>query len=287
MVPIPTIPLENAAQKAHSKKRKADLLDMLIIEDNAEMRAYITQCIETEQYNILEAANGEEGINLALENIPDIIISDIMMPKKDGFEVTQTLRQNIKTSHIPIVLLTAKTALESKLEGLKKGADAYLSKPFSPEELAIRVNKLIELRLLLQNRYHSGDLTPIKDEKVKQSVLVEDEFYSSVMDYIHENLDAKELNGEIIGKSFGMSRMQLHRKIKALTRQPVSDIIRNERLKKAIQLLQEQQLNVSEVAYQTGFNSPSHFSRIFKAKYGKSPSEYKTKFSNSKRKPIV
>jgi signal transduction histidine kinase/CheY-like chemotaxis protein len=132
-------------------------LDLLIIEDNAEMRSYIASCLDAAKYNIIEASNGEEGIEKALEIIPDLIISDVMMPKKDGFEVIETIRNNIATSHIPLVLLTAKTALESRLKGFERGADAYLTKPFSPKELALRINKLIEVRQALQLRYRNNE----------------------------------------------------------------------------------------------------------------------------------
>ena len=121
------------------------------------MREYIRHCIDTTKYNITEAENGEEGIQKALALIPDLIISDVMMPKKDGFEVIKAIRSNIITSHIPLILLTAKASLESRLKGIERGADAYLTKPFSPQELVLRIQKLIEMRRLLQQRYQNGD----------------------------------------------------------------------------------------------------------------------------------
>lgn len=261
---------------ASSKPEKGERLELLIIEDNAEMRTYIKQCLDISKYRISEAADGAEGIKKAIANIPDLIISDVMMPRKDGFEVTQTLRETINTSHIPIILLTAKASLASRLEGLKRGADAYLSKPFSPEELTIRVNKLIELRHLLRARYASNNLESTTSTKADDPFTKEDEFFLSVKAIIHNNLTEAQLNGELIGKELNMSRMQLHRKMKALTTTPVSEMIRNIRLNKAVELLKAQNLNISQVAYETGFNSPSHFSRIFKSKYGVSPSEFKS-----------
>ena len=135
-----------------------DKLDLLLIEDNVEMRAYIRSCIDTSRYNILEASDGEDGIQKALALVPDLIVSDVMMPKKNGFEVTETIRGAINTSHIPLILLTAKASLKNRLDGWKRGADAYLTKPFSPEELTLRIDKLIEVRQILQKRYASGEV---------------------------------------------------------------------------------------------------------------------------------
>ncbi len=248
----------------------SERLRILIIEDNQDMRDYIRSCINEEVYDILEAGDGEIGIERAIATIPDLIVSDVMMPKKDGFEVTQTIRTTLSTSHIPIVLLTAKASLESRLEGLKRGADAYLNKPFSPEELIIRISKLIELRQLLQLRY-TNQLSE-SNQKVEEQFASEDAFFQELRAYILENITGT-LNGDIIGKEFGMSRMQLHRKIKALTNQSTSVLVKNIRLEKGLQLLKEKDLNISEIAYETGFSSPNYFSKIFKEKFGKAPSE--------------
>jgi len=247
-------------------------LDLLIIEDNEEMRAYIASCLDASKYNILEASDGEEGIEKALEIIPDLIISDVMMPKKDGFEVIETIRNNIATSHIPLVLLTAKTALESRLKGFERGADAYLTKPFSPKELVLRIDKLIEIRQSLQLRYQQNNH---KTDSKNATFTKEDQFITDLKNYILENIDNLELNGDSISQHFGMSRTSLYRKLKALTNQSISAFIRSQRLLKAIKLLEKGNLNISEIAYDTGFSSPSHFSRAFKKEYGKSPSESK------------
>lgn len=264
LAPLPSVILPTPNETAEER------LEILIIEDNEDMRAYIRSCIDETVYHITEASNGEIGIQQAIERIPDLIISDVMMPKKDGFEVTQTLRATLSTSHIPIVLLTAKASLESRLEGLRHGADAYLSKPFSPDELLLRIQKLIELRQLLQLRYtHQLDRNSQKNGEL---FAVENAFVQELKNYILENI-SQLLNGDIIGKKFGMSRMQLHRKLKALTNQSISEFIRIIRLEKALELLQAKQLNISEISYITGFSSPNHFSRVFKEKFGKSPSE--------------
>ncbi len=272
VTPFPVIefdPLPNIMVPT-PKHTNVELLEILIIEDNTDMRAYIRSCIDENIYRITEASNGETGIEQALATIPDLIISDVMMPKKDGFEVTQTLRSNLSTSHIPIVLLTAKASLESRLEGLRRGADAYLSKPFSPDELLLRIQKLIELRQLIQLRYaHQFDKHSQKKDAQYER---EDAFVNELKAYILENIN-NTLNGDIIGKQFGISRMQLHRKLKALTNQSISEFVKTVRLEKALDLLNEKELNISEISYTTGFSSPNHFSRVFKEKFGKTPSD--------------
>jgi signal transduction histidine kinase/DNA-binding response OmpR family regulator/ligand-binding sensor domain-containing protein len=247
-------------------------LDLLIIEDNEEMRAYIASCLDASKYNIIEASNGEEGIEKALEFIPDLIISDVMMPKKDGFEVIETIRNNISTSHIPLILLTAKTALESRLKGFERGVDAYLTKPFSPKELVLRIRKLIEIRQGLQLRYKNGDHQTDTNNK---SFAREDKFITELKAYIIENLADSDLKGDKIAQHFGLSRTSLYRKLKALTNQSVTEFVRAQRLAKAVELLKTGDFTISEVAYDTGFSSPSHFARAFKKQYGKAPSEVK------------
>ena len=172
------------------------------------------------------------------------------------------------TSHIPLILLTAKASLESRMEGFERGADAFMSRPFSPDELALRIRKLIEIRMILQARYQNG-LSP----DILQGFEKEDEFINEVRIYITENINESNLTGEVISRQFGMSRMQLHRKLKALIQYTPADYVRSIRLEIAMQLLQANKLSISEIAYQTGFSSPTHFGRTFKKVYGKTPSE--------------
>ena len=169
------------------------LLEILIIEDNADMRTYIKSCIQHLNYKILEAEDGQEGIEKAQKYMPDLIISDVMMPRKDGFEVTSAIRQDVRTSHIPIVLLTAKAALESRLEGFQRGADAYLSKPFSPQELLVRIQKLIELRQMMQQYFQKGTLKTTEKELETPVLQQENEFLSKVERLIIDNLHNKDL----------------------------------------------------------------------------------------------
>jgi DNA-binding response OmpR family regulator len=274
-LPVELVALANTKTKLTNTKEQ---LQVLIIEDNADMRDYISSCLDNTKYSVSMASNGEEGVQKAIETIPDIIISDVMMPKKDGFEVVTELRQHLPTSHIPIVLLTAKAALDSRLEGLKRGADAYLTKPFSAKELIIRVHKLIELRQSIQQCYQSvatlhSDISSSEPTVHNDIQYVEDEFVMNIRLYIEERLEDSSLSVEQIGEYFHMSRTQLYRKFKALTDTSISSFIKTLRMKKALTLLKEQKNTMSEVAYACGFSSPSHFSKMFKSVYGKSPSE--------------
>jgi signal transduction histidine kinase/AraC-like DNA-binding protein len=244
-------------------------LQVLVIEDNAELLAFIQSCLDATRYTVHAAYDGIEGIQKAQELVPDLIVSDVMMPGKDGFEVVKTLRAHVATSHIPIILLTAKASFESRMEGLRRGADAYMTKPFSPAELVLHIDQLIALRQMLRARYSQAHLA-----ETKEALFVEeDRFILQLRAYVQANLTEPDLNGDRIGDHFAMSRMQLHRKLRALANTSISDFVRLQRLAAAQQLLAKGELNVSEVAYETGFTSPSHFSRVFKQEFGKAPSE--------------
>jgi signal transduction histidine kinase/CheY-like chemotaxis protein/streptogramin lyase len=245
-----------------------ECLDILIVEDNVEMREYIRQCLKNPNYNITEAANGNDGFQKALSIVPDLIISDVIMPKMDGYELTREIRENIGTSHIPIVLLTAKSSMESKLKGLRRGADAYLTKPFSPLELQLNVQNLIQIRAVYQKRYLNEEEF-VSDGTYEQ----ENEFITKLKDYILENITEPNLNGDHIGKIFGLSRVHLYRKLKALTNQSITDFVKRVRLERAMELLKEGDLNVSEISDATGFATISHFSSSFKKFFGKTPSQ--------------
>ncbi|MCB9040888.1 MAG: response regulator [Lewinellaceae bacterium] len=264
---FPDTPTENG-RGILKDQNKAEKLELLIVEDHPDMRAYIRSCINASVYNITEAGDGQEGIEKAREIIPDLIISDVMMPKKDGFALTRAIRDHLATSHIPLILLTARASLESRLKGLERGADAYLTKPFSPQELALRIQKLIELRKALRERFQNGQ-APEENAAFQK----EDRFISALKDYILENISNPDLPAEAIGKHLGISRIQLYRKLKALKNMSVRDYVRSIRLDVAWRLLKEQKLNISEVAYETGFSSPADFSRAFKKAYGKAPSK--------------
>jgi len=241
---------------------------LLIIEDNADVVTYI-KTILAKAYNITTANNGIEGIALALEQIPDIIISDVMMPGKDGYEVCATLKQNEKTSHIPIILLTAKAGNKDKLAGLSYGADAYLIKPFEERELLIRLEQLLALRKKLQESY-----AQIIVGKVHQKELTrEDTFLQKIVSKLLNHLDDECYSIDDLAQELQISRSQLYRKIKALTNLSTSIYIRNIRLKQAQKLLLQNKYPISEVAYMVGFKSPAYFSQAYKALFGYAPNQ--------------
>ncbi|MFK7933785.1 MAG: ATP-binding protein, partial [Saprospiraceae bacterium] len=242
---------------------------VLMIEDNPDVAFYIKSCLH-ETYQILYATDGQIGIDMALQHIPDLIISDVMMPRKDGFEVCQTLKADERTNHIPIILLTAKATIEDRLTGLKQGADVYLAKPFEKEELLVRLRKLLELRQLLQHKY-SSQLLPIAATKTIKEV--EDPFIKKAKAIVLENIADEAFNSPQLEKALHLSRSQVYRKIKAVTGYSTAIFIRHLRLQEAVKLLQSTSLSISEIAYQVGFKSPVYFSQVFKETFNQSPTD--------------
>ncbi len=250
---------------------------ILIIEDNADVVSYLVTCLQ-DHYQILIGSDGQQGVDLALHYIPDLIITDVMMPHKDGFEVCQILKNDERSSHIPIIMLTAKADMASKLEGLERGADDYLAKPFHKDELLIRVRKLLELRHKLQCYYLAAaglteDTVIIKD--ISKVDIKENAFVKKVRQAVEEHLDDPELNVEKLCKKLIMSHSQLHRKLSALTGFSANTFIRYIRLNKAKELLRNQALTITSVAFDTGFNDPSYFGRVFKKEFGVTPQEWR------------
>jgi len=248
----------------------------LIVEDNEDVAKYIAMCLG-EDYNIHYAKDGQEGIEKALELIPDIIISDVMMPEKDGFEVCSFLKQDERTSHIPIILLTAKAGKESRIEGLTSGADAYLSKPYDKEELLVRMEKMIILRKELHHKY-SNSKFEIKSSLPPKNI--EELFLRKAIEGIENNIDDSDFGTAQLARVISMSESQLYRKLKALTGKSTALYIRSVRLQRAKDLLNSTTLNVSEIAYATGFNDPAWFSRIFKKEFGESPLAHRGKHNS-------
>jgi len=244
---------------------------LLVVEDNADVREFIKDSLGND-FQIEEAANGEQGVRKAEKIIPDLILSDIMMPKMDGNELTRILKNDEKTSHIPIILLTAKSDQESKLKGLETGADDYLTKPFDTKELRIRIKNLINIRRKLQEKYSKGDFVPVKKEAEKKLSNLEEKFMNKVMEVIEGHVSEEEFSIEQFGKEVGMSRVQLHRKLKALSGKSASNYLRSVRLSKAKKMIAEQKGNISEIAYSVGFSSPAYFTRCFKEEFGYPPS---------------
>ncbi len=251
---------------------------LLIVEDNDDMRAYIKSYL-VDSYNIIEAGNGKEGAELAIEHIPDLIVSDLMMPKLDGNEMTSKLKTDERTSHIPIILLTAKASKESKLEGLETGADDFLIKPFDAEELLVRIKNLIEQRkkLSVLLSHHIGDTSQtrlIQESSGKMITKLDGLFIEKTTAVIQEHMSNPEFSVDMLAREMAVSRVQLHRKLKNLTNNSASDLIRNIRMIKAAELLKEGDLNVTQISYEIGISSLSNFAKTFKEKYGVNPSEY-------------
>lgn len=248
-----------------------DRPDLLLIEDNPDVVEYLNACLK-EHYNLEFAYNGQAGIEDGLENTPDLIVSDVMMPFKDGFEVLEALKNDERTSHIPIILLTARADVQSRLAGLRKGADAYLSKPFNQEELLAIVENLLETRRKLQLKYQQRVLTP--EMPVGPDVVpeIEDVFLQKVRAIIDAHYSNEDFGLPQLCQKVGMSRSQLFRKMKALTDVAPSDLIRIHRLNKAKALLESGTVNVAEAAWETGFKDPSYFSKLYQEEFGEAPS---------------
>lgn len=246
---------------------------LLIIEDNVDVVDYLKACLE-DQFNLSVAFNGRIGIEKALEDIPDLIVSDVMMPEKDGYEVCDSLKNDDRTSHIPIILLTAKADVSSKITGLRRGADAYLAKPFIKEELIVRLEQLMERqqRMLRHFSAQYPGSSELLENGIQEAIEQEDLFIQKVRKIIKENYADEDFGLPQLCRKIGMSRSQLYRKMKALIDIPPSDFIRNYRLEQAKILLETAQLSVSEVAWQVGFKDLSHFSKAYQAMFGVLPS---------------
>jgi len=241
---------------------------LLIIEDNMDITYYLQSCF-AEKYHIVIAVNGRIGIEKATESLPDIIISDVMMPEMDGFEVCEILKKDKRTNHIPIILLTAKATSDDKLSGLSHGADAYLIKPFKKEELDIRMENLMEIRRTLQQKYSSSLVSSLEAEK---ELTKEEMFIKRLEQIILTHLDNDKLSIHQISRELGLSRSQVHRKIKAMTGMSTAVYIRTVRIHKAKEMLLTTEYTVSEIAYQVGFKTLPYFSQVFKETFGESPS---------------
>jgi len=247
----------------------------LIVEDSYDVVLYLRELLEKD-FNIVVAYDGAEGIEKAISLIPDVVLSDVMMPEKDGLELCETLKTDERTSHIPIILATAKASVEDRLTGLRRGADAYLSKPFNQEELSIYLQNFIHLRKKLQERYSKmqAGRSPAVEPRLKEFFEVEDVFVAKLRSIVEKNLDQEGFGASQLAQETGMSRSQLHRKITALTGHPASNFINAIRIQTARELLLHTDLTVSEVAYHVGLE-PNYFSRLFKEETGQTPGEFR------------
>jgi len=243
---------------------------LLIVEDDKHIRNYIASILEPD-YKIIKAKNGKIGIVKAIESIPDLIISDILMPITNGIELCHSLKNNMLTSHIPIILLTAKIDEDSELKGLEVGADDFITKPFKSRILIKRISNLISLRKSLQKKYSQNTILKSKDIAITS---LDEEFLSEVEIVFNKHLANPSFNAEVFSKHMHVSRMQLHRKLVALTGLTTTNFIRSQRLKQATLLLQKSDYTIAEIAYQIGFNTPSYFIRCFKEAYNCTPNDY-------------
>ncbi|MFD2203149.1 two-component regulator propeller domain-containing protein [Shivajiella indica] len=243
---------------------------VLVIEDNEEVRTFISNEL-LPYYQVLEAADGKEGLYQAFKKIPDLIISDVMMPDIDGINLCETLKKDEKTSHVPIILLTAKSEEADKIKGLEVGADDYVLKPFSTKQLLLRIEKLIELRNNLRIRYSGKNQISPNEISLTST---DEKFLKKIQKIVDEDLSDSNFTIEEFCKKVGMSRMQLHRKLTAMTGLSTTAFIRDQRLRLAIQRLERSGESISEIAYSVGFSSPSYFIKCFKETYQMTPSEY-------------
>jgi len=266
---------ENTVARQDAGEEDPDILyekSILVIEDNLDVMEYLLDSLNG-FHKIYSAANGLEGIQKAIEFIPDIIISDVMMPEKDGYEVCHTLKQDERTSHIPIILLTAKAELPDRITGLRKGADAYLAKPFNEQELLATIDNLLQSREALQHKYGKG-LPPKEAPSAQQQTSdPEDTFMQKLRQLVLDMSVDPNIDMELLGKKFSMSRSQLYRKVKALTGRSPTQFIRYIRLQHGKHLLETTSLRVSEIAYASGFASLKYFSDAFLEEYGIRPKQ--------------
>jgi len=257
---------EGVVPAASSDKRKK----LMVVEDNHDFRTFLKEQL-SELYQVIDAPDGEEGEKLAIEQNPDLIVSDIMMPKMDGLELCRHIKHNVQTSHIPVILLTARSGDETKISGYEVGADSYISKPFSFDVLLARIKQLIEQQEGRKKEFR-------KTLRVNPSCItitsIDEQLIQKALKLIEDHMDNSEYNVEQLSLDMGMSRMNLYRKLQAITGQTPTDFIRTIRLKRAAQLLRDGKLNVSEVADRVGFSSSSYFTKCFKELFGVLPTQY-------------
>ena len=240
---------------------------VLIIDDNADIRSYVHGLLHTD-YTVIEAADGSEGIRKAMRYVPDLIISDVMMPGIDGIECCRRLKSELQTCHIPVILLTACSLDEQRIQGYDGGADSYISKPFSSQLLLARVRNLIDSHRRLKQFF--GDGQTLAKEDVCD---MDKDFVEKFKALIDAKMGDSNLNVEDLGKDMGLSRVQLYRKIKSLTNYSPNELLRIARLKKAASLLASSDMTVAEIGYEVGFSSPSYFAKCYKEQFGESPTD--------------
>lgn len=267
------IATDATAQEATERITNAEDFDaerplVLIIDDNNGMRAYLRSILQ-DKYNVSEATNGEQGLEKARREVPKLVVCDVMMPVMDGLEFTKRLKKDTATSHIPVVLLTARSLSEQRKEGYDTGADSYITKPFSGQVLLSRIENLLRSRIMLRSVFAGDKQETEEEEKLNEA---DKTFVGRLRTAIQENLGDSDFSVERLGEEIGLSRVQLYRKVKALTGQTPVELLRKARLTKARQLLEKTEKSVSEIAYEVGFTSPSYFNKCFKDEFDINPS---------------
>ncbi|MGD2035211.1 MAG: ATP-binding protein, partial [Bacteroidales bacterium] len=261
---------ESGRDNLEEPAAKENRYKILIVEDNDELRAFLSNEL-SRTYNVIQAENGETGIKLALGKIPDLILSDVIMPGCSGIDLCKTVKTHVKTCHIPVILLTAKATAPDQIEGTETGADAYISKPFNLQLLYAKINQLILTRKKLYARFS-------QDVYILPNQLAEDEmdqaFLQRLIDYIIANISNNNLNVDQLADALNMSHSKLYRRVKRLSGKTLIEFIKIIRLKQAIILMESKKLTLAEIAYKTGFSSPAYFTKSFKDQYGKPPSEF-------------
>jgi len=268
---IANLPLQDVDERVEEHSNHAESPVVLVVEDNKDMQAYIKRILSG-GYGIIESDNGIEALGISIERVPDLIVSDVMMPEMDGYEFCRQVKSNVVTSHIPIILLTAKADRESKLAGLQTGADDYLAKPFDADELRLLVRNRIAALERMRAEYRGRDV--IDEPNGERVSSLDDRFMANLRSLIHVHLDDEDFSIGSFASESGYSRMQFYRKIKALTGLSPSQFVRSIRLQRAAQLLFSNHDNVAQIAYSVGFSSPAYFNKCFKDQFGVTPGQY-------------
>ncbi|WP_234989682.1 hybrid sensor histidine kinase/response regulator transcription factor [Cellulophaga tyrosinoxydans] len=266
---VPKINAESVKEDVAFDEKTTKSYTVLIVEDNTELRNYLRDELKGD-YKILVANNGKEGLEISSDALPDAIITDVIMPEMNGFDFCKILKTDLRTSHIPLLMLTAKTRIDDRIEGIGYGADAYMVKPFDMRLLKLRVSQLITSRKLIFNKYF-GAISGA--EESKNAISIDKEFIQKVLSFINKNISDSDLSVELLAEELNLSRSQLYRKIKTLTGQTVNEFLRKIRLQRAKQLLESGSATVSEVCFKVGFSSPSYFTKCFKAHFGVLPTD--------------
>ncbi|WP_253792574.1 hybrid sensor histidine kinase/response regulator transcription factor [Flavobacterium sp. HSC-32F16] len=261
---------KETVEVVEEQEKKDRVYTILIVEDNTELRNYLKNELKKE-YKVITAENGRIGLEIALQKLPDLILTDVIMPVMNGLELCKNIKADLKTSHIPLMMLSAKALIKDKLEGIDSGADMYLSKPFDMDILRSSLVQLLKSRQIMFNKFYNG-ITPKAKEK---TTTLDNDFIKNVLNYINENINEYELSVEVLASKVFLSRSQLYRKIKTLTGVSVNEFIRNVRLEKAKELIELGNDNITEISIKVGFSSPSYFTKCYKEKYGHLPTHNK------------